>query len=103
MKEADRIEILKTQCIEYAKEFGCLEITHISGSPFYTCELNGVSTALYPVMLTYAEINEIVAENFELWVSQYKNSHKIIRIEIIVDEDFNIAQTRAVTIYDLLK
>jgi len=51
MKEADRIEILKSQCIEYAKYYGCLEVKHISGSPFYTCELNGVLTAIYPVAI----------------------------------------------------
>ena len=102
MNETDFTDIFKSQCLEYAKDYGCLEINHISGSPFYCCEINGVPTALYPVLINDTAINEIDLKSSELWVSHYKNSHKIVRIEIIIDNDINILQTRAITIYDLI-
>jgi hypothetical protein len=101
MKEADIIEILKTQCIEYAKEFGCLEITHISGSPFYTCELNGVLTALYPVAIKGNMCYESESKKLESFISIYKDTHKIIRLEVTIDDNNHVIDRRWVIVSDL--
>jgi hypothetical protein len=99
--DSETQEILKSECINHANEFGCLEIRHISGSPFYTCELNGVPTAIYPVAIKGNMRYESDSEKLESFISNYKDTHQIIRLEVTIDDNNHVIDRRWVIVSDL--
>ena len=102
MNEVNKIKLCQTACLDYAIQFGCKLITQISGSPLYICELNKVPTVLCPVLIADSSNPKVESSRLDYWISHYKSSHKVIRIEIHVDTNEQITLTRAIIVSDLV-
>ena len=92
--------ILSQECFKYAKYYGCNEIRHSIGSPFYTCVINSKKTALYPIFRKGNKIWTYDYERLERNISEYSSSHKIIRIEVSIDKSNKVEDVQYVIMYD---
>ncbi len=93
-------KILQQECSNYSRHYGCFELKHIIGSPFHTCEINGKKTALYPIAQRGNVFWEYDDKPLERYISEYHNSHKIIRIKVFLDEANNVEDVEHIIMYD---
>jgi hypothetical protein len=77
--------ILDHEVQKYAKQFGCPELRRNLGQPFFTCKLNKIPTLIYPRPI----VDGIIHDNpeFDNLKWQYRNKHKIIRLDIEIEND----------------
>jgi hypothetical protein len=74
----------------------------ISESPFFTCELNRVPTILYPVEVNDTNQSDYDQTQFDLFKEQYMDTHKIVRLDIFIDEHNNGHLLKPVIVCDLV-
>ncbi len=91
--------ILKREVERYVNEFGCPKILHTLGQPFFTAELNKIPTVIFPVPIINNE--NVKIDNFDYFKEQLKNSYKIIRLEVVI-EDKQAVATKVIIVTDLV-
>jgi hypothetical protein len=84
---------------DYVKQFGSVELSRNLGSPYFTCEINKVPTLIYPIFTL--EGNDLIAD-LEIYKDRFKNSHKIVRLEVTIDE-YGVALVKPVIMTDLVR
>jgi hypothetical protein len=91
--------ILKREVERYVNQFGCPQVLHTLGQPFFNAELNKIPTAIFPVRIVNGENVEI--DNFDYFKEQLKNSNKIIRLEVKIEE-YQVVSTKVIIVADLV-
>ena len=85
---------LKREVQRYVSQFGDVELRNIIGTPYYSCNLNKVPTVIFPnVILANSESG---SKNFEPFISELKNSHQIIRLDVIQDQMGNTVEIKSI-------
>ncbi len=85
---------LKSEVQRYVSQFGDVELRNIIGTPYYSCNLNKVPTVIFPNVILAKTKSDIV--NFEPFVSELKNSHQIIRLDVIQDHMGNTIEIKPI-------
>jgi hypothetical protein len=90
--------ILKKAVGEYVSQFGLVELRHNLGTSFFICELNQIPTLIFPTHVNYGEIG--VIDNLDYFKEKFKNSHKIIRLDVVLAENNSIEIINEVIVCD---
>jgi hypothetical protein len=81
-------------------QFGLVELLHNLGTPFFICELNQTPTVIFPVHVNYGEMGAI--DDFDYFKEKFNKSHKIIRLDVVIDENNSIEVIKEVIVCDLV-
>jgi hypothetical protein len=91
-------ELLQLAVEDFVRQFGAVELSISLGSHYFSCEINNVPTIIYPVQ---TPLEKDIIIDLEQTVHLNKNSHKIIRVEVEIENN-NIGLVRPVIISDLV-
>jgi hypothetical protein len=91
------LSILDQEVQKYANQFGNPQLRRILGHPYFTCELNNVPTLIYPRPIVNGEIYE--NPHFDEIKEQVRRSHKIIRLDIEIENNFAVLVTDIIVSY----
>ena len=93
------LSIINGQVENYVSQFGCSELIRISGQPCFTCDLNKIPSLIYPRLVVDGEIFD--NPHFDNLKDQYRNTHKIIRLEIEIENNI-VVIVKEIIVSDLV-
>jgi hypothetical protein len=89
--------ILDQEVKKYSNQFGNPQLRRILGQPFFTCELNKIPTLIYPRPIVNGEIYE--NPHFDEIKEQVRKTHKIIRLDIEIENNVAVLVTDIIVSY----
>lgn len=93
--------ICREQCFKFGQQFRCIELKKIQMSPLYTFEIASKKTALHCKVLKGKTEWEPKEKNLEMYISEYKFTHKIVRLEIYLNDNNLVIEVKPIITHEL--